>query len=208
MARNLDNVELKVITDRLYKNYMNIDQALLLCFKGFVSHKAENLREASAIISEIRVGLKTTVSDVQKIKEKTEKIDNIVFVIPGHTDRVLTNLSTLIEATSRKIGDSILFSEKAVNELRSLYASTRGIVRDLADLILTNNAHLAVFVVEQSAKIISEADKYSTEHEERLVNGVCSLASCSVYLDILESLKNSSWHIKQAAERVKKQELL
>lgn len=200
--------ELKTVSDKLYKIYIAIDEALLLSLKSFVKHDASYLVEASAIIAKLREELKTVVSDIQHIHAQNTKIEDISFIVPGHTDRVLTNLSVLIEATSKKINGSILFSEKAVNELRSLYSSTRGIVKDLADLIITNNAHLATFITDQSTKIIAEADVYSTEHEERLVNGLCSLASCSIYLDILESLKNSLWHIKQASERAGRQENL
>lgn len=208
MVNEIQNQDIKAISDKLYNSYLAIDQALLLSFRGFVKHDASYLKEARGIISEVREDLKSIVTEIQQVNSQNAKIEDIAFIVPGHTDRILTNLSIVIEATHKKINESILFSEKAVNELRSLYSSTRGIVKDLADLILTNNSHLAVFITDQSAQIISEADVYSTEHEERLVNGLCSLMSCSIYLDILESLKNSSWHIKQAAERAKKAETL
>jgi Na+/phosphate symporter len=72
----------------------------------------------------------------------------------------------------------------------------------LPDLILTQNKLLAQHIGEQVRSVFKIANGYSEEHEERLIQGVCTPKSTPIYLGILESLKGIIAHTLEVSGKI------
>ena len=44
--------------------------------------------------------------------------------------------------------------------------------------------------------------EYATLHEERLIEGLCLPVASSLYINMLDSIKNIAWHAKEIATKL------
>ncbi len=112
---------------------------------------------------------------------------------------LVTTLAGLQEPIQKKVKDSILFSEKAVSQTNCLFDTQTGVIRSIFDIIQTNNEYLKKFVREEGGKVQKDCDDYATEHETRLVEGLCTPQAAPIFLAILEQFRSLG---KQESELV------
>ncbi len=108
----------------------------------------------------------------------------------------LTRLRQLVEIMSdvqapiqKKMKDGVLFSEKAVAQTNGLFDSQAGLLRSILDIIQTNNDYLKKFVREEGLKIQRDCVDFATEHESRLIEGLCTSQAAPIFLAILEKFR-------------------
>lgn len=199
MTKPVEDINIKEISEKMHSCYLDIDQVMVLLFRSFINHNRSFLGEGVALIKDCEEKL-DWITD--KIKVVSKSIDagssNITPLTPDCTKKILSSLKVLVKAIDKKINESILFSEKAVNELRELHAGVRGLVKDFADVILTDNRNFANLLSEQANKMIGRADTFLAGHEERVIKCICSPQSGPIYLDMLDSYKNIARSIKRA----------
>ena len=109
---------------------------------------------------------------------------------------LLTRLLQLVETMSdlaaplqKKMKDGVLFSEKAVAQTNGLFDSQAGLLRSILDIIQTNNDYLKKFVREEGLRIQQECADFATEHESRLIEGLCTPQAAPIFLAILEKFR-------------------
>jgi Na+/phosphate symporter len=108
----------------------------------------------------------------------------------------IDKLSKLIE---EKISEKILFSDKAVNETIFLLQRLIEILKPTADIILARNTFLKMYIQESQISVDKMATEYATLHEDRLIKGDCLPAASSLYINMLDAIKNIAWHSKDIA---------
>lgn len=182
---------------------LKLDDLLNYIYSGFIKHNKNELNKARNLHNELERSIKSLTvkienSNLNEIKCKK----SIILSVPSHLERINSNANILIEAVEKKILQSLLFSEKATNELKHLYKSVSELLKDISDGIKTKNQTLLNHIIKQSDVLIKKTDNYATEHEERLIKGLCTLKASPIYLDILDSFKGIIWHTSQVAQRV------
>jgi Na+/phosphate symporter len=194
-------MEEKELTQRFHGLFEEVAPVLQNIKKGFLTQKGAVLRENQTKFREM---IKSRVDFVQKlieIKEKNEaekKYLNLVLsfqIIASAIDNLTDKMA--IKAESR-----VLFSEKAVKEIESLFKLMEDEVRDVRDLILTKNPHLKETIKTEKEKIVKMADEYSSVHEQRLITGVCMPKASYMYLDMADSIKRIGRGLNDFAEKV------
>lgn len=154
-----------------------------------------------------------------------EKIDNLKKLISSATERVIAitrdnphmrhyvtiptnllgiteNIERISELVSTKIKEDILFSDRAISEITFLFQRLTDIIRPVSDLILAPNSILGNYIRESEAGIVRRASDYATQHEERLIEGLCLPKASALYINILDAIKNIAWHCKEIANRI------
>ena len=101
---------------------------------------------------------------------------------------------------SEKIKKNILFSDKAMSETTFLLQRTKEILNTLSDYILARNIFIANYLKESEQEIQRSATRFSTLHEERLIEGLCTDEASSLFVRMLDSIKTIAWHTRQIAE--------
>jgi Na+/phosphate symporter len=88
----------------------------------------------------------------------------------------------------QKIRGGILFSDKAVTQANFLFDQHAGIIRSVLDVFKTDNDFLKKYVLEESRKLRQACLTFATEHEERLIEGLCLPQAAPIFLTLLDRM--------------------
>ena len=196
-----DLMEDKRLVERFSDVFVKTISILDNIKKGFFTQKLDVVRENKAQFREI---LKSRVPGVQKIieeKDKTEAQKQYLALIPLFQTIGLA-LENLISKMETKVELKILFSEKALSEIKGLYAILEEQFQDTKDYITTKNLVLKAEIKAGWGKIFKAADEYAIIHQGRLIAGVCMPQASYLYLDIVDSIKRISRGLIDFSEKV------
>jgi Na+/phosphate symporter len=169
--------------------------------KGFFTHDLDIVRENK---TQFRAMLKSRVAGVLKIMEEKDKTDTqkkYLALIPSFQTIGLA-LENLISKMETKVESKILFSEKALAEIKELYTILQKQFRDAKDYIATGNPVLKEEIKASWEKIFKTMDEYAVVHQNRLITGVCVPQASYLYLDIVDSIKRMSRGLLDFVEKV------
>ncbi len=173
---------------------------LSFIYDGFMKHKKSLLHEAEILGKKVHDFEKDFTLDV--IKEGNKDSVRLLITIAGHLERIGDCFENVIKTVHTKIIEGTLFSDKAVSELNYLFNTTKDLLKNLKDLVTTFNTVLIEHIISVGTKANQMADEFATQHEERLVTGICHPKHSSMYLDILDNFRMSIWHIKEIARKI------
>ena len=104
------------------------------------------------------------------------------------------NLEGLSVPIARKIREGVLFSSKAVVQANQLFDHQAGILRSILDVLKTDNDFLKRYVLEEGQKLIQSCNDFATEHEARLIEGLCLPQAAPLFLAMLDRLRTAGQH--------------
>ncbi|HHT9130375.1 MAG TPA: hypothetical protein ACFYEC_05880 [Candidatus Brocadiaceae bacterium] len=195
---------LKDVLDRIGGMCFKAESILNLCLDSFMKHKVNLLDEAGKVSLTIRdegnelrklLSGKATESDADK-----ELIKSLLSIV-GSIEMAVAGLDSVLQQVRVKVSEGILFSDKAVSEIRHLFRETLDILKTAGDTLVTKNEVLMKYVVNKYKNLDEIVEDYSQEHEERLIKGLCQAQASQVYLNIMDSIMTVVWHVKQALMR-------
>lgn len=183
------------------------EKIVRLTVDGFNKHNLKLINEAEALAKDIHYEEEDLANNlVNKAKFAISKEDkeyvNVLISVGQHIELIEDNLLNLLQYIRTKVNESILFSEKAVQESNELFSLTKDLLKSAGDALVTGNKALVKHILELETIASQKADDFETEHEERLIAGVCTPKASSLYLNILNSIKEVNWHIRQFLERI------
>ncbi|MFH1563867.1 MAG: hypothetical protein ABIF11_10705 [Nitrospirota bacterium] len=193
--------ELKELKEKLYQMCHLTKRMLDITWQGFDSYCEKYMGEAKQIGKEIDSQEKILTPLLVEKAAIDEEIKSLV-LIPGNLERIGDNLESILYSNCTMNAQGILFSDKAIKELNFLFEKLSELIECVADCILTKNKVLLKHIREEGEELNHQADEFADGHEQRLVTGVCIPKSSPIYLDILDSLKEISRHIRGIAKVV------
>ncbi len=122
--------------------------------------------------------------------------------LPAHIIGIWKSLEKLSELTAKKIEGNILFSDKAADETIFLLQRLIEILRPTADMILARNTFLSKYIVYSHAGVEKMAKEYATLHEDRLIAGECMPEAASIFVKMMEAIKDIAWNAKEIAVKL------
>lgn len=163
---------------------------------AFNRHNRTRLQELRSLQTKV-------VQDVQDFgKEMKSSIgrkpeDERPFVIQARDilDRlgiIGDNIGGCADPIEQKIRGGILFSDKAVTQANFLFDQQSGMIRSVLDIIKTNNEFLKKYVLEESKKLGQACLTFATEHEERMIEGLCLPQAAPIFLALLDRMRSVS----------------
>ncbi|MFP3868682.1 MAG: hypothetical protein ACLFUU_11080 [Desulfobacteraceae bacterium] len=114
--------------------------------------------------------------------------------ILSHLNAIGDNLAQLAGPLEQKIQGAVLFSDKAVAQTNYLFDHQAGILRSLIDIVHTDNQLLKKYVVEEGQKMRQSCLEFATEHEARLIEGLCLPQAGPIFLAILDRMQTIAQH--------------
>lgn len=145
----------------------------------------------------------------EEIALATERIDNLLAATTGkvpikaiklhsvmsHLQLVTEVLSELAHPLRRQIIDGIPFSPKACSQINELFEGHLDILRALADISKTDNDVLKTYISEDKGPALCKlCIDFATDHEARLIEGLCTPHAAPLYLGILDCLRIMAQH--------------
>jgi Na+/phosphate symporter len=109
--------------------------------------------------------------------------------ILSHLEAIAGQTAGLEEPIRKKIKDGVLFSDKAVSQTNYLFDQHAGLIRSILDIIKTDNEFLKKYVREEGTKLNQACLDFATEHETRLIEGVCLPQAAPIFLGLLERMR-------------------
>jgi len=88
----------------------------------------------------------------------------------------------------QKIRGGVLFSDKAVTQANFLFDQHTGIIRSVKDIFKTDNDFLKKYVLEEGRKLGQACLSFATEHEERMIEGLCLPQAAPIFLALLDRM--------------------
>jgi Na+/phosphate symporter len=111
-----------------------------------------------------------------------------------HVQAIGSNLEDLFTPLARKMKEGILFSDKAVAQANQLFDHLTGILRSTLDVLKTDNDFLKRYVVEEGQRLTQSCEDFATEHEARLIEGLCLPQAAPLFLALLDALRTAGQH--------------
>jgi len=106
-----------------------------------------------------------------------------------HLQMMGDNLLELAQPIGRKMKEGILFSDKAVSQANQLFDRLTGILRSILDTLKTDNDFLKSYVLEEGQRLTQDCNDFATEHEARLIEGLCLPQAAPLFLALLDAMR-------------------
>lgn len=110
--------------------------------------------------------------------------------IYSHLQIIAQNLGNLADPIQKKIKDGVLFSDKAVSQTNYLFDTQAGMLRSVLDIIKTDNDFLKRYLETEARNLNQACINFATEHETRLIEGLCLPQAAPLFLAILDNMRS------------------
>jgi len=152
--------------------------------------RVEELRALQALTARVTHDMGTELKSL--IARKSEDEQPAVFrvhdILP-YLRIIGDNIGGCADPIEQKIRGAVLFSDKAVTQANFLFDQHSGMVRSVLDIIKTNNEFLKKYVLEESHKLGQACLTFATEHEERMIEGLCLPQAAPIFLSLLDRMR-------------------
>jgi Na+/phosphate symporter len=111
--------------------------------------------------------------------------------------QVAQDMADLQDPIVKKIKDGVLFSDKALAQTNALFDSQAGLLRSILDILHTDNDYLKRLVRDQAKQMQQKCADFATEHESRLIEGLCSPQAAPLFLAMLEKFRHMAYETTQ-----------
>lgn len=179
----------------------NAENCISLLQTAFIYNNSKPLKDCVAKVDAIKKVEAHLTKKAAELARDNPDLKPYVS-IPVHLLRIGESIEKLTELMDKKIKDNILFSDRAVTEITFLLQRLIDILRPTSDIILAKNTILRRYVEESESGIVKRATEYATLHEERLIEGLCLPVASSLYINMLDAIKNIAWHAKEIASKL------
>ena len=176
--------------------FQNIEEVLRYIFDSIRTENLERLASAESLIIRISINVKNYQLYNKGCDEVVKKD------LGNRLEKIVINLSRLINVFNDKIDKHILFSDKALRELEYLIGTIKHLSRCLKDVAVTKNDVLTKYIIDTANALENAAANFALEHEERLTSGICQPQASAVFIDLLNTLKENSYHFKEMGRQI------
>jgi len=183
--------------ESLHALFQDTLEMLSLTWASFRRHDAAALAKAESLGRDVHRREKELT---QRFLATPSVVDALRF-IPAHLERIGDAAEGLIRCLRTMEMEGTVFTDRGVREISTLFDKAIDIVECARDLTSTGNRFLARHLEAESSRFHELADEFARAHEERLIEGVCLPRASSVYLAILDYLREIVRHARRVADR-------
>jgi Na+/phosphate symporter len=168
---------------------------------GFFAIDQTPLKEAEARLSRILTTNLPFTEELLKKKAKDEVETKYLNLLPD-LQLMAVIIRNLINENKRKIESNLLFTDKAVTEIKALFALMQTQFQDTTDYILTRNPHLSMHIRTGMESLFKMADDSAAAHQTRLITGVCVPKTSYLYVAIIDFIKGVSRELTTFSDKL------
>jgi Na+/phosphate symporter len=195
----------KEVQERLIRFCQSLIKMLELTFQAFRTHAEKSVNEVEEVKKEIQKNsseLANFLIAKSSSGERGKEWSKPYLSMASSFDRMGYNMEGIMNRLKSMIHEQIFFSDRGVKEVNDIFQEAMDLLENLPDLILTQDKPLAQHIGKQVRSVIKIVDGYSEQHEERLIQGICTPKSSPIYLGILESLKGVIAHTLEVSGKI------
>lgn len=192
-------MEEREITERICKLFEDTVPILHNIYKGFMGQKANLLKESRTKFRESLVAIRPGVEQIIEDKEKNVAEEMFLKALP-HLQRIALALDNLLDKMEIKVEGNILFTDRALDEIKQLMIAVAAEFVDVKDYCATRNPVLKKQIAANLEKVTNLINDFDSVHQNRLITGVCMPQASYLYIDMTDSLKRMSRELSMFAE--------
>ena len=193
-------MEEQELTNRFCSLFEETLPILTNIYKGFAGQKLNLLKESRSKFREV---WKNRLPAVEKLIGDTEKngVEKKFVVLLPHLQRVALAIDNLVDKMEIKVETHILFTQKALDEIKQLMVAVGAEFTDVKDYCMTKNPVLKEQIRTDMEKIRKMIYEFEMVHQNRLITGVCMPKASYLYIDMTDSLKRMAKELGDFAEK-------
>ena len=173
-----------------------------LIHKSLIIPDPKKLQESERLANEIHQEEKGLTGELVCSPNTTGEILKTLVLFPVRLERAGDFLESMVHVSRIKARDGIPFSDKAQKELEELFGLLTEVLTDFRDVLSTRNRVLLKQLIREHEKLHQMTIDFALAHEDRLIEGLCSPKASSLYLDLLDSVKNANMQIEEMSRRL------
>jgi Na+/phosphate symporter len=152
--------------------------------------RVEELRVLQALTARVTHDMGTELKSLiaRKSEDEQSAVVRAHDILP-YLRIIGDNIGGCADPIEQKIRGAVLFSDKAVTQANFLFDQHSGMIRSVLDIIKTNNEFLKKYVLEESHKLGQACLTFATEHEERMIEGLCLPQAAPIFLSLLDHMR-------------------
>ena len=171
---------------------------------AFNRHSGTSLEQLKKLHGELAQEIQSTEDNFATLAAKASEKQRASLVrlqsALTHLRMVGDILSELAAPIGQKMKEGILFSDKAVAQANQLFDHLTGILRSILDTLKTDNEFLKRYVMEEGQRLTQACNDFATEHEARLIEGVCLPQAAPLFLALLDGMRTIGQHAMNIAK--------
>ncbi len=168
--------------------------------KSLIVTDQEKMSKCEMLGREIHQEEKGLTGDLVCYPDTKGDVLKAIVLFPGRLERVGDLIESILNVSKVKACDGVPFSDRALQELTELFSLFTETLRTFRDVLLNRNQNVLESLLKQQNKLARMTIDFGLAHEDRLLEGLCSPKASSLYLDILDSVKNANAHIREMSE--------
>ncbi|MHB8069081.1 MAG: hypothetical protein ACYDIC_14425 [Desulfobaccales bacterium] len=179
----------------LKKHVADLDPVITKLVAGTGAARDAFNRHSRSRMEELRNLTRTAAQEMEAAFKKLEKEKaqaaefQLLSGIYKHLQIMSQSLGALADPIQKKIKDGVLFSDKAVAQTNYLFDTQAGLMRSVLDIFKTDNEFLKIYTESEARNLIQTCSNFATEHETRLIEGLCQPQAAPLFLAILENIR-------------------
>jgi len=161
---------------------------------AFNRHSRDRLQELQSFQKIVSRNIADASQQVESMIARSPKAEQEVLrrleTVLGGLGTIDANLGSLVDPIHKKIKGGVLFSDKAVTQTNYLFDQHTGMIKSLLDIVKTDNQFLKNYVKSEGRNLVQVCTDFATEHEDRLIEGLCAPQAAPIFLGILEAMRD------------------
>ena len=159
----MEEIELNQKLDVMFKEMLLVLESTK---EGFLTGNQTTLTEAETKLTRILTS-NLSFSEALVKKETKDEVEKKYLSLLPHLQLMAGIIRNLINEKKRKIESNLLFTDKAINEIKQLYTIMQTQFEDATDYILTRNPHLIMHIRTGMENLSERAGDYVATHQIR-----------------------------------------
>lgn len=160
---------------------------------AFNRHSSDKLQDLQNLQKAVTRNITEASRQVQSMTVRKSEAEKKAFLrldtTLSHLGEINAILGNLTDPLQKKIKGGVLFSDKAVTQSNYLFDQHGGMIRSLLDIVRTDNDFLKKYVKSEALNLVQACSDYATEHQDRLIEGLCTPQASPIFLAMLEAMQ-------------------
>ena len=169
-------------------------------YKSFVIADEKKFSRSKVLAEEVHNEEKTLTAHLVHLPSASPALLRALILFPGRLERVGDLLESVLNVSIIRDRDGIPISDAAMAELKQLFDVFTEMLSTLRDVLATCDKRLLEHMVALHGHLAQMTLDFASTHEQRLMKGICSPSASSLYLDLLDSVRNANRHIRSITE--------
>jgi Na+/phosphate symporter len=133
-----------------------------------------------------------------------EENERLAFILKGSHDleRIGDHAMNIGELAEMRATNKIVFSDIANQEVLNLISLTTNTLRDMVELMETEETDLCYKILDEEEEIDEMTEKLKDDHIRRLNEGICNPYAGVIFLDLLTNIERVGDHASNIAHGI------